>query len=106
MRGAFKCQKEKWQLLLTGMALFSLLLGGCATVKTLPSLHVSGNPKILSGTRLNLRTLLGKKDRISEKFGIVPPKFPLLDLPFSLVADLVLSPALTPRATYEWLFER
>ncbi len=87
-----------------GGLFIALWISGCGTVRTVPSLYVSDSPKILSGTRLNLRTLAGEY-RISKKFELNPPRYPLIDLPFSLAADMLLLPVTGPTGTYEWLFE-
>lgn len=78
---------------------------GCATIRTMPTLSTYGSPKIYSGTRLDLHALMENESGL-KKFKVEPPKYPLLDLPFSLILDTAILPATYPVATYEFLFDR
>lgn len=70
----------------TALSLCVLLLGVCATVRTLVY-YKPGDPVLLSGTRLDAAAIGG--DRVAlGRFHADPPAWPWLDLPFSFVADL------------------
>ncbi|WP_367237417.1 YceK/YidQ family lipoprotein [Pseudomonas sp. Rh2] len=70
--------------------LATLLLGGCATVRTLDT-NKPGAPLVYAGTRLDVYVINGgccPKDR----FGAEAPAYPGLDLPGSLLLDTLLLP--------------
>ncbi|AGZ37253.1 YceK/YidQ family lipoprotein [Pseudomonas sp. SWI6] len=70
--------------------LATLLLGGCATVRTLDA-NKPGAPLVYAGTRLDVYVINGgccPKDR----FGAEAPAYPGLDLPGSLLLDTLLLP--------------
>ncbi len=69
----------------------SLPLGGCATFRTLSTFDPE-RPKIYSGTRLDLNVTVGDESW-PRKFGLEPPRYPVIDLPFSFVLDTVMLPA-------------
>ncbi|MFK7995833.1 MAG: YceK/YidQ family lipoprotein [Granulosicoccus sp.] len=70
------------------LSLFSSL-GGCATTSTLGQpVHV-GKPLVLSGVRLNLASLKNET-AVSQRYGVSPPTYPLLDLPFSAALDILV----------------
>jgi uncharacterized protein YceK len=69
----------------------SLSLGGCATFRTLSTFDPE-RPMIYSGTRLDWNVTVGDESW-PRKFGVEPPRYPMLDLPFSFVLDTVMLPA-------------
>ncbi len=71
-------------LLLTLVAVAS----GCATTSTLSQPAYERKPLVMSGVRLNLASLR-KEASVNERFGVNPPDYPLLDLPFSTFLDVV-----------------
>lgn len=88
--------------------LASMALAGCATTEVVTH-HQQGAPLLYGGTRLNLASLSPEveDDFAFSGYGLSAPRYPLLDLPFSLVADtLFLFPSIvtsrgTPRAIQE-----
>ncbi|NIE75604.1 YceK/YidQ family lipoprotein [Pantoea sp. Tr-811] len=71
-------------------ALAMLVLGGCATVRTLDA-GKPGAPLVYAGTRLDLYAINGgccPKDH----FGAEAPAYPRLDLPGSMLLDTLLLP--------------
>ena len=62
------------------------LASGCATVASLND-PLDGGPIVMSGTRLNLAAL-EDRERAEARFDAAPPRWPLLDLPFSAALDL------------------
>ncbi|MDH4766089.1 uncharacterized protein YceK [Pseudomonas sp. SORGH_AS199] len=79
-------------LLLTAM----LLLGGCATARTLDAAK-PGAPVVYAGTRLDLYALQGGCCA-QERFGAEAPAWPVLDLPASALLDTLLLPLSLPAA--------
>ncbi len=77
--------------------------GGCATFRTLESAGEDG-PRVFSGTRLDIHALTGNHAAL-KKFNVPPLKYPLLDLPFSFVADLVFLLFTVPPAAHDKLFD-
>ncbi len=67
-----------------------LLLGGCATVRTLDAAK-PGAPVVFSGTRLDWYSLNGGCCPL-DRFGARAPKHAALDLPASLLLDTLLLP--------------
>ena len=68
------------------LLILPFIVGGCATTSTLSQPAYERKPLVMSGVRLDLASL--KNDvGVTEKFGVSPPDFPLLDLPFSFVLD-------------------
>lgn len=65
-----------------------ILLSGCATTSTLSQPAHERKPLVMSGVRLNLASLRNDS-AITERFGVSPPSYPLLDLPFSVFFDLL-----------------
>ena len=59
---------------------------GCATVASLND-PLDGGPIVMSGTRLDLAALEDRA-RAAARFDAEPPRWPLLDLPFSAALDL------------------
>lgn len=71
----------------------SMLLLGCATVRTADNAHV-GSPKVYGGTRLNIAALGSDEEALErfKRYDIEPPAHPVVDLPLSLVGDTLLLP--------------
>ena len=79
------------------LILCCLTAGGCATVRSLDA-YREGDPLIMAGTKLNVAAL-NSRGAPAERFrNVVPPRYPALDLPFSLMADTLLIPMLFPAA--------
>lgn len=93
------------RLFLGVIIIFCFELYGCATIRTMPSLTTYGSPKIYIGTRLDLQAIMENELGL-KKFKVEPPKYPLLDLPFSLILDTAILPTTYPVAAYEFLFDR
>ena len=74
----------------TLLLLAPLLLGGCASVRTLDAAK-PGAPLIYSGTRLDWYALNGGCCPL-DRFGAEAPKYPALDLPASALLDTLLLP--------------
>ena len=74
----------------TALLLAPLLLGGCASVRTLDAAQ-PGAPLIYSGTRLDWYALNGGCCPL-DRFGAEAPKYPGLDLPASALLDTLLLP--------------
>lgn len=72
------------------LLLAPLLLGGCASVRTLDAAK-PGAPLIYSGTRLDWYSLNGGCCPL-DRFGAEAPKHPGLDLPASALLDTLLLP--------------
>lgn len=66
-----------------------LLTNGCSTISTLSQPVHAGKPLVMSGSRLNI-TALREHASVKERFGVSPPRYPLLDLPFSALLDMVV----------------
>ena len=63
-----------------------VLLGGCASVRSLTD-YKPGDPVFFAGSRLDAAAI--RNDQLAlKKFTAQPPRYPMLDLPFSVVADL------------------
>jgi len=82
----------------------ALWVGGCATVTSIDSAE-HDTPLVYSGTRLDLAAIADDESGL-RKFKTLPPAYPWLDLPFSLVADTLIFPLASGVAAYEWLFYR
>jgi|GEM_PF-505234 len=62
------------------------VLAGCASVRTLSD-YRPGDPVFMSGTRFDVALI--RWDPVAlRRFHSLPPNWPLLDLPFSFIADL------------------
>ena len=83
--------------------LLVLTLTGCATVRTLSKADPE-SAKIFSGTRLDIRALSGE-GTLTKKFNVLPPAYPAIDLPFSMMLDVMMLPLTTSAALYEYVFE-
>ncbi|OGW53304.1 MAG: hypothetical protein A2Z46_01300 [Nitrospirae bacterium RBG_19FT_COMBO_55_12] len=80
-------------------------LNGCATIRTVPNLASYGSPKVYSGTRLDYNAATENRAGLA-KFKAEPPRYPLIDIPFSAILDTVLLLVTIPVATYELVFEQ
>lgn len=69
--------------------LLPLLLAttGCATTSTLSQPAHQRKPLVMSGVRLDIASLRDDA-AVIERFGVQPPSYPLLDLPFSALFDI------------------
>lgn len=68
------------------------LFSGCATYKTISAAkYGSSSPLIYSGARLDIHAISDNRYQL-KKFGVAPPKYPLLDLPASFVLDTLILP--------------
>ena len=69
-------------------AVGAALLSSCATVAT-ATRYSKDSPVLYSGTRLNIAALRQDGDTLDEfrQYDMRAPEYPLLDLPFSLIAD-------------------
>ncbi len=79
-------------------------LAGCATIRTVPTLGSPGRPKVFSGTRLDFHAAAGNEAGLA-KFSVPPPEYPVIDLPFSVLLDVLLLPLTLSVTTYELVFE-
>ena len=74
------------------VGIFIIGLSGCATFKTLDArLPLDQRMFIYSGTRLDWAAL-AKNDVALRKFKVVPPRYPLVDLPLSFTLDSMFLP--------------
>jgi uncharacterized protein YceK len=80
-------------------------LNGCATIRTVPDLASYGSPKVYSGTRLDYCAATKNQAGLG-KFKAEAPRYPLIDIPFSVLLDTVLLLVTLPAATYELVFEQ
>ena len=78
------------------------LSSGCASYRTI-SAATHGSPKIYSGTRLNIHTILDHHYAV-KKFDVKPPEYPILDLPASFALDTIMLPLSAQAALYETLY--
>ncbi|PYV30016.1 MAG: YceK/YidQ family lipoprotein [Betaproteobacteria bacterium] len=74
---------------------------GCATYRTISKAE-QGSPKVFSGTRLDVSAILGDESAL-RKFKADPPRYPLVDLPFSIGFDMAILGLTLPVATGELL---
>jgi uncharacterized protein YceK len=70
--------------------LVSLILSGCATVRTLDAAK-PGAPVVYAGTRLDWYALQGGCCA-TDRFGAEAPTYPAVDLPASALLDTLLLP--------------
>lgn len=70
--------------------LLVLPLAGCGTVRTLDAAKPDA-PLVYAGTRLDMYALNGGCCPV-DRFGTLPPRYPALDLPGSLLLDTLLLP--------------
>ena len=81
------------------VSFFGLISTGCTTYKTIEKAE-KDSPIFFSGTRLNFDAI-NKKEIALKKFSTSPPKSPVIDLPFSFLADLIISSLTGGMAAYE-----
>ena len=85
-----------------------LIMSGCATVTT-ASHFTKDSPMIYSGTRLDIHASEHDEDTLrvyKERYGVEPPPYPILDLPFSFLFDsFILGPIVWPVFLYEAVFD-
>jgi uncharacterized protein YceK len=94
--------------LVATILILAMLSTGCATLTT--AAHFSSDsPLFYSGTRLDLHARAQDKNILRlyrEKYGVEPPAYPNLDLPFSFLFDtLILIPVVLPIAIYQAVFD-
>jgi uncharacterized protein YceK len=77
-------------------------LTGCATFDSISKADAT-TAKVFSGTRLDVRALAGEVHP-DRRFRVFPPQYPLLDLPFSFLLDLIILPSTCGVALYEVIF--
>ena len=83
--------------------LLVLFSTSCATYRTISTAE-QGSPKVFSGTRLDVSAIRGDEIAL-RKFKTAPPRYPLVDLPFSIGFDMAILPLTVPIATGELLFK-
>lgn len=76
---------------------------GCSTYRTISEAD-SKTAKIFSGTRLDIIAITEEK-LPTKQFKSKPPTYPLVDLPFSFVFDILLLPLTTASALYYEIFQ-
>jgi len=86
----------------------TLLTTGCATITT--ATHFTrDSPMVYSGTRLDIHASADHDEVLRvyrEKYGVEPPEYPKLDLPFSLLFDtFILFPIVYPLWLYQTVFD-
>ena len=85
------------------VVLLSTFSSGCATYRTISTAE-QGSPKVFSGTRLDVSAIRGDEIAL-RKFKAEPPRYPWVDLPFSIGLDMAVLPLTVPVATGEFLFK-
>jgi uncharacterized protein YceK len=94
--------------IVAALLICAFLTTGCATLTT--ATHFTReSPMVYSGTRLDIHASAHHDDVLrvySDKYGVEPPAYPKLDLPFSLLLDtLILFPVVYPIALYQAVFD-
>lgn len=79
--------KKLNRIIFTALLPLLPITNGCATMSTLSQPAYERKPLVMSGVRLNLASLRDDA-AVVERFGVNPPDYPLLDLPFSAVFDM------------------
>ncbi len=86
-----------------------LITSGCATLTT-ASHFTEDSPKFYSGTRLDIHSSAQDENILlvyKNKYGVEPPDYPRIDLPFSLLFDtVILVPVVLPIVLYQIVFDR
>jgi uncharacterized protein YceK len=94
--------------LVSAMLIFTLSTTACASLTT-ASHFTKESPKIYSGTRLDIHAGANHDDILRvyrDKYGVEPPAYPELDLPFSLLFDtIILVPVVMPIVLYQAVFD-
>jgi uncharacterized protein YceK len=78
-------------------------MSGCATFNTITEAD-RDSPIFFSGTRQNIHAINENKIALM-KYNAKPQEYPLIDLTFSFVADLFISPLTGSMALYNEIFE-
>lgn len=90
------------------MLILLTLSTGCATLTTATH-FTKDSPMVYSGARLDIHASAGHEDMLrvyKDKYGLEPPAYPRLDLPFSLLFDtIILFPLVLPIYLYQVVFE-
>ena len=94
--------------LISALLACALLATGCATLTT--AAHFTReSPMVYSGTRLDIHASANHDEILrvyKDKYGVEPPDYPKLDLPFSLLFDtLILLPIVYPIVLYQAVFD-
>lgn len=90
----------------SAMPIILLYMAGCATFKTV-SHPTRESPKLYSGTRLDIHAIRGNQEVLKvyrDKYKVVPPEQPKLDLPLSFIFDTTFLFITFPIALYEAVF--
>ena len=94
--------------LVSAILIFMLSTTGCATLTT-ASHFTRESPMIYSGTRLDLHASANRTTILQvyrDKYGVEPPAYPKVDLPFSLLFDtIILVPLVMPVVLYQAVFD-
>ena len=94
--------------LISTLLICALLTTGCATLTT-ASHFTRESPMVYSGTRLDIHASANHDEILlvyRDKYGVEPPEYPKLDLPFSLLLDtLILFPVVYPIFLYQAVFD-
>lgn len=86
----------------TVIVILFISCNGCASFLSLSERN-TGNPLIFSGTRLNYSAISGNSP---SEFSCEAPKYPVLDAPFSFVADVFLLAITAPSALSEKVIKK
>jgi len=85
-----------------------LLTTGCATLTTAAH-FTKDSPKFYSGTRLDSHAIAHDETVLlvyKNKYGIEPPAYPKIDIPFSVLFDtIILVPIVLPVVLYQAVFD-
>ena len=95
--------KASWVFCTAMVVLVVANAAGCASYRTISAAE-RGTPKLFSGARLDIHAILNDEYAL-RKFKTQPPPHPWLDLPFSLLADVMVFPLSSSAAAYEVMFE-
>ena len=94
--------------LASAMLILMLLTTACSTLTT-ASHFTRESPKIYSGTRFDIHASADHYDILRsyrDKYGVEPPAYPKLDLPFSLLFDtIIFVPVVMPIVLYQAVFD-
>jgi uncharacterized protein YceK len=93
---------------LSAILILVLLSQGCASLTT--AAHFTrDSPKAYSGTRLDLHASAHNEKMLGlykDRYGVEPPPYPKLDLPFSFLFDTVIFfPLVLPVVLYQAVFD-
>jgi len=94
--------------LVSAMLIFTLSTTACASLTT-TSHFTKESPKIYSGTQLDMHAIANHNTILRsyrDKYGVEPPPYPKLDLPFSILFDtIILVPIVMPIVLYQAVFD-